>query len=141
MVPTTAESQAEWPSRAEIPEVQPITAKQNGDLESDNDGLLRIKNKVLIPDDAGELKRKMPIVAQAGQAIHRGSAATRAPLGEAFTWKGMAVDIKNVLANCLLGKLPRSRSKATTAIDHNTTRKKTKQSDPSQLADLWRRSR
>lgn len=111
LVPTVPDNQAEWPSRDEILEAQRIGSKRNSDFTSDDDGLLRINDKVWIPDEADELKMKLLIVAHAGQAGHRGGEATCASLREVFTWTGIVTDVKDFVANCLLCVLSRSGSK------------------------------
>lgn len=91
MVPSTPDSQAEWPSRVEIRKVQRIAGKRNGDFQSDDDELLRIEGKMWIPQDADDMKIKFLSVTYTGQAGHSGSEESSVSLDEELKLKDMAV--------------------------------------------------
>lgn len=62
-----------------------ISGKQNGYSRSGDDELLHIMDKVWISNHTEKLKIRTLIIVHAGQAEHKGSEATSAPLSEAPT--------------------------------------------------------
>lgn len=70
--------------------------------KTDEDGFVRVRNKIWIPEDADELKLKLLTVAHARNAGHLGADATYASLLEEFTWRSIQTDAKDFVSNCML---------------------------------------
>lgn len=111
MVPTAPQRSADWPSRETILAVHSNTDAKPAGAALDEDGLVRVNNKIWVPDEADHLKLKLLTVAHAGQAGHRGVDATAASLREEFTWRKIQIDAKDFVSNCLLCILSRTGSK------------------------------
>lgn len=71
-------------------------------LAADDDGLLRMQNKIWIPMEADKHKVELLTVAHPGQAGHHGFNATAAMLRKQFSWKELSTDAKVFIANCFL---------------------------------------
>lgn len=111
LVPTVPVEQTNWPTRDILCDAQQTAPTTPASAIADEDGLLRVDNKVWVPDDDDSLKLKLLTIAHAGQAGHRGGEATAASLREESTWKGLTTDAKDFVSNCLLCVLSRSGSK------------------------------
>lgn len=59
MVPTVSDNVVEWPSRGAILEVQSKVSHCRAGAQSDEDGLIRVEEKVWIPDEADHMKLKL----------------------------------------------------------------------------------
>lgn len=57
------------------------------------------------------MNRELLTVAHGGQTSHRGGDVSNISLKEQFTWRGMATDAKDFVANCFLCVISQGRSK------------------------------
>ena len=92
-----------WPSWDEIASSQAEHLVGHEGLERDSvSGCWKDrKDRVVIPDQALEIKKRLCIVSHAGAAGHRGMNATLKTLQEVFTWRGMQKDVQAFIRDCL----------------------------------------
>lgn len=107
MVPTVPFASSNWPSRQTLLQAQEGQDPPLGSV-ADDDGLIRVDERIWVPTSNDELKIKLLTIAHAGQAGHRGADATLSALREVFVWKGITTDVREFVSNCLLCVLSRS---------------------------------
>jgi transposase InsO family protein len=92
-----------WPTLKEIREVQLSYGLDNVDLWEDaSSGCFKNRDgKMVIPEDADDLKMRLCVVAHAGRAGHRGINTTIKSLQELYFWVNMAEDVKAFIKDCL----------------------------------------
>ena len=81
---------------------QETSAIKMKNLIQDNQGLFRDKeDRIVIPEEAEELKLRLIITAHCGAMGHRGVEPTYLRLKVVFNWKNMKEDVKQFIKNCI----------------------------------------
>jgi hypothetical protein len=92
-----------WPNIEEIRIIQEKLLGSQSTHRRNKDGLIITnKEKVIIPDDAEDLRRRLCVIAHAGgNSGHLGYQATTQKLTQYFYWKNCIEDIKALCSSCL----------------------------------------
>ena len=92
-----------WPTLKEIRDIQVANGLSDVDLWKDaSSGCFKNEDgKMVIPEDADDLKMRLCVVAHAGRAGHRGINTTIKSLQGLYFWVNMAEDVKAFIKDCL----------------------------------------
>lgn len=102
---------ASWPSHELIRSIQDAVQNYLSAIREDSGVVVRHRNKRWVPPSAEDCKIKLITIAHSRHTGYRGVESSAASIRKSFPWKRFSDDRTDLVANCLLCVMSRSKTK------------------------------